>query len=300
MVLVVAILAVSGVAFFHLAAALYLAEAFTRSKRRRVQGTPGDLGLRYEEIQFLTADRLILHGWFLESPGARATIVFVHDIEGTRADREQGLLHLQRDYVRRGFHVFAFDLRGRGESNGRRDHLGQSERLDLQAAVAYVKRRTGLLPIILHGFGMGASLAVMAAGRGIDVAAVVADSPFCSMRSYLRLRHPRVPRYLFNLAAFVSRKVFKADVDALAPIEVVDRASVPMLFIHADGDAEVPVAHTLNLAAASLDSRNELWVEPDLLEHCGVYLHAPDAYVRRCLGLVEQVVPARLLEATAV
>ena len=38
----------------------YFADLMTRSKRHRVQGTPADLGLRYEEVQFLTADRLTL------------------------------------------------------------------------------------------------------------------------------------------------------------------------------------------------------------------------------------------------
>jgi alpha-beta hydrolase superfamily lysophospholipase len=284
----------------HLAAAFYLAESFTRSKRRRVQGTPADLGLRYEEIQFLTADRMVLHGWFLESPGARATVVLIHDLEGTRADREQGLLALQRDYVRRGFHVFAFDLRGRGESSGRRDHLGQAERLDVQAAVAYVRRRSGSLPVVLHGFGFGASLAVAAAGRGIDVSCVIADSPCCSMRAYLRSRHPHVPRYLFNLAAGLARRVFKADMEALTPIDVVDRATVPILFIHAEGDPEVPCVQTLNLAAASLNPRDELWVVPDALHHCAHYLTAPDAYVRRCLAFIDEAVPARILQAAAV
>jgi len=92
--------------------AVYLADSFTRSRRTRVQGTPADLGLRYEEIQFLTADRLTLRGWFMDSPGARATVVLVHDLGATRAERARSLLYLQRDYVRRGFSVFAFDLRG--------------------------------------------------------------------------------------------------------------------------------------------------------------------------------------------
>src|SRR5688500_5697480 len=89
--------ACAGIAFI----AIYLADQLTRSKRNRVQGTPADLDLQYEEVQFLTADRLTLRGWFLEAPAARATMILVHDLEGTRADPELGLLELQRDYVAR-------------------------------------------------------------------------------------------------------------------------------------------------------------------------------------------------------
>ncbi|MCA9857236.1 MAG: hypothetical protein KC458_08165, partial [Dehalococcoidia bacterium] len=64
MILAVAALATLGILF----AAVYFADALTGGRRTRVQGTPADLGLRYEEVQFLTADRLTLRGWFLESP----------------------------------------------------------------------------------------------------------------------------------------------------------------------------------------------------------------------------------------
>ncbi len=284
----------------HLVGGFVIAETFTRSKRRRVHGTPADLGLRYEEIQFLTADRLVLRGWFLDSPGARATAVLVHDVEGTRADEVQGLLRLQRDYVRRGFNVFSFDLRGHGESSGRRDGLGSHERLDVQAAVAYVRRRTGGLPIFLHGFGFGASLAISVAARGIDVVGVIADSPFTSMVAFLRHRHAHVPRHLFTLALVFARRFFGADARELAPISVVDAIEIPVMFIHAEGDPVVPVSHTLNLAAASLDPRDRVWTIPDVLDHCGYFLQAPETYLGRCVGFVDQVVPARLLQAQAV
>lgn len=300
MIATVLVFVLLGIVAFHAVAAFYLAETFTRAKRRRVQGTPADLGLRYEDIQFLTADRLVLRGWFIESPGARATIVIVHDVEGTRADEQQGLLDLQRDYVRRGFNVFSFDLRGHGESAGRRDGLGATERLDVQAAVAYARRRTGRLPIVLHGFGLGAALSITVAARGIDVVAVIADSSFTSMTSYLRLRSPHVPAHLFRLACAFAHRVFKADARELRPIAVVDQVDLPVLFVHAEGDPVTPVSHSLNLAAASLDPRDRVWTLPDVTEHCQNYILGPESYVARCLEFVDLVVPTRLLEAQAV
>ena len=86
--------------------------------------------------QFRAPDMTVLRGWYLESPGARASVVLVHDDEGHALRRSLGLLTLQRDYLRRGFNVFAFDLRGRGESGGVRDTFGSAERLDVDAAVA--------------------------------------------------------------------------------------------------------------------------------------------------------------------
>ncbi|MSQ42552.1 MAG: alpha/beta fold hydrolase, partial [Dehalococcoidia bacterium] len=275
-------LAVLGVAaaFF----ACYLADELTRSKRHRVQGTPADLGLRYDEVQFLTADRLTLRGWFLESPGARATIVLVHDLEATRADPTRRLLQLQRDYVRRGLSVFAFDIRGHGESAGRRDSLGLNERLDVLAAVAYVRRRVGdAQPVLLHGFGFGAALAITAAARSTEVTAVIADSAFLTMREYIHLRWRHLPGPVLALVLLFARRVYRADADALRPVKAIAQVTVPILLIHNEGDELVPLAHSLNLAAASLDGRDQVWVVADCGGHGTGYRQLPDAYLRRCL-----------------
>lgn len=300
MLLWLLLFAIAAIACVATCFAFALAEELTRSKRHRVQGTPADLGLHYEEIQFLTADRMTLRGWFLESPGSRATMVLVHDLEVTRADPGRALLQLQRDYVRRGLSVFAFDLRGHGESAGRRDSLGLKERLDVLAAVAFVRRRTaGTQPVLLHGFGFGAALALAGAAKQAEVAAVIADSTFLTMRGYLRQRCRRVPAQVFSLAMFFARRVFHADVDALQPLNAIAQVTVPILLIHNAGDERVPLAHSLNLAAASLDGRDQVWVVPDRVGHATGYRELPEAYMRRCMEFVEQVTPARVLAAQA-
>ena len=271
----------------------------SRSKRHRVQGTPADLGLRYEEVQFLTADRLTLRGWFMESPGARATVILVHDLEATRADPAHGLLNLTHDYVRRGVSVFTFDLRGHGESAGRRDSFGLNERLDVLAAVAFVRRRTGAQPVLLHGFGFGGALAISAAARNTDVTAVIADSSFLTMRQYLRSRWRNVPAPLFAIVTLLARRVFGADINALQPVKSIAQVTAPILLIHNEGDERVPVAHALNLAAASLDGRDQVWVLPDRHGHATAYLDAPDAYLRRVLETIEEVAPSRVLVSQA-
>jgi uncharacterized protein len=294
--MIVALVALAALAV--LFAAVYLADALTGSRRVRVQGTPADLGLRYEEIQFLTADRLTLRGWFMESPSARATVILVHEAGATRADRDRGLLQLQRDYVRRGFSVFAFDLRAHGESGGKRDTLGCRERLDIQAAVAYVRRRAGRTPILLHGFGYGAALSLDAVARGVEVAGIISDSSFVSMRSFLKAHHRHIPTIVFEASVQVARRLFGCDPAALKPIRAVEKVAVPVLFIHSEADMLIPAAHSLNLAAASLDPRVRVWIVGDEQEgHGQAYAHVPEAYMRRCLEFIDEVVPARTLFA---
>ena len=297
--MIVALLLAAGLllALAYGATALYVADLLTRTKRRRVEGTPRDLGLRYEDVQFRGADDLLLRGWFLDSPGARATVVLLHDAAGTRSDHAQGLLRLQHDYVRRGYHVLAFDLRGRGESSGGRDCLGGGEQQDVAAAVAFARRRGGPVPLVLHGFGLGGALAIAAVADGVHAAAVVADSPFASAREHLRRRWRRLPAPLFRSGCWVAHRLFRADVDALSPIDVIAQvAPTPVLLIHGEDDDEVPVAHSVNIAAAAFDPGNELWTVAGA-GHCEAYAGDPQHYLLRCLTFIEQAVPARQLAA---
>jgi pimeloyl-ACP methyl ester carboxylesterase len=275
-------------------ASVYCAELFTRSKRRRVQGTPETLGLRYDDVQFRAPDMTVLRGWFIESPGARAVVVMVHGDEGTRADSDVGLLRLQRAYLRNGFHVFAFDLRGRGESAGVRDRLGSAEQLDLETAVAYVRRRTSNLPVVIHGFGLGASLALQAAADGLEPRAIIADTAFTTAREQLRYRWRRLPGFLFASTCWMAHRLYGADVDVLRPIEAMPHIDVPLLLIHGALDQEVPVANAHNLMAASLSGTAQLWVVPEA-GHLQSYRLASDEYLRNCLRLIDAAIPARMI-----
>jgi dipeptidyl aminopeptidase/acylaminoacyl peptidase len=98
---------------------------------------------------------------------------------------------------------------------------------------------------------------------------------------------------------FLARRIFGGDINALQPVRDIAQVTVPILLIHNEGDERVPVAHTLNIAAASLDGRDEVWVLPDRLGHATGYAETPEFYLRRCLEFVDRVTPARVLTAQA-
>ena len=197
------------------------------------------------------------------------------------------------------YHVVALDLRGHGESGGTRDTLGRDEKLDVAAAVACVRRRMSGVPVILHGFGFGAAVALAAAANRADVTAVVADSAFPTMREYLHRRWRWLPSPALTLVGRVARRLYGADIDALEPVAIVNRVGVPVLYIHNQGDTLLPPSSTLNLAAASLDPRDQVWISAGR-GHATGYREAPDAYVRRVVEFYDQVIPARVLAARAV
>jgi alpha-beta hydrolase superfamily lysophospholipase len=138
-----------------------------------------------------------------------------------------------------GFAALAFDQRGHGKSPGRLD----ARALDDVAAMAMLLRERMRHPeasLALRGSSMGGYLAIMAAERS-KAQAVVAICP----ASGEGLRRGLVS------GAFQ----FDADVAALEQMlsgqdlnATVESLTIPLLLLHAEGDEQVPVEHSRELA----------------------------------------------------
>ena len=147
-----------------------------------------------------------------------------------------------------GLAAVAFDQRGHGASDGSMD----GRALDDVATMA------GLLPagrpVALRGSSMGGFMAIAAAER-TGAAAVVA---ICPAGPQLLLRGLRAGRFDFAADA-ASLEPLLQSVDLLAAVAAL---SVPLLILHAEGDEQVPVQHSRDLAAAATHPRSRLIAPP--------------------------------------
>jgi alpha-beta hydrolase superfamily lysophospholipase len=138
-----------------------------------------------------------------------------------------------------GFAALAFDQRGHGSSEGPLDGRMLD---DVAAMAALLRSRIGAdSALALRGSSMGGYLAILAAPL-VRAGAVVAICP----ASAEGLRR--------GLAAGVLR--FDADAAALDSLlerndlyEAVQALASPLLLLHAEGDEQVPVEHSRELAA---------------------------------------------------
>jgi len=141
-----------------------------------------------EAVLFETSDGVPLDGrLFSPDPRGkvRGAIVFVH--EPFRSKRDWS--YMAERLARKGFHALTFDLRGHGTSLARGDEELDREifmeadwadtRLDLQAAVGFLKDRTNVPAEQLHlaGSDLGGSLALQHAVKNDQVASVAMLSP---------------------------------------------------------------------------------------------------------------------------
>lgn len=99
--------------------------------------TPAQLNLRHEDVRFVARDGVRLHGWWLPAltPRPLGTIVHFH---GNAANISN---HILAAYwlPAAGYHVFMFDYRGYGQSEGSPTRRGTIA--DGHAALDYVLSR---------------------------------------------------------------------------------------------------------------------------------------------------------------
>jgi len=267
---------------------VYVGWSLTHAERRPVDRTPAELGLAYESVEFPSTDGITLRGWFLPAADSPRTIILAHGIHSNRLSPSLPALEVARSLVAGGFNVLMFDFRNSGESDGDVTTLGYREVNDLRGAVAWLKReraeRAGRIGVM--GFSLGAVTAILAAAGEPAIEAVVADSGFSDLRSYLAANMPvwtGLPDVPFTWTILaVMPPLLDVDVDAVSPVAVMPRLEQPVLIIHADGDDVIPASEGEKLLAAGRPGRVELWVAPGT-KHLGARRSDPAAYDARVI-----------------
>ena len=189
---------------------------------RQLEGDPGALGLRYQDVVLVTEDGVKLHGWFVPCEGARNTLLMFHGNGGNISHR----LSFIRMLHQLGLHIFIIDYRGYGKSEGRPFEKGLYR--DAQAAFDWwaTERRPNGEKLILLGESLGGAVAVHLAAR-VPAAGLILQSAFNSARDMAKTMFP------IGLLLPLARVQFDSEKEIAA-------VTCPKLFIHGDRDDIVP------------------------------------------------------------
>jgi len=187
----------------------------------RIEATPKDVDIDYEDVAVTTTDGIRISGWFIPAQNPRATLLFCHGNGGNISHRLEKL----RMFNFLGLNVFIFDYRGYGQSKGSPSERGLY--LDAEAAYEYLLREKGLAPqeVIAYGESLGGAVAVDLAARH-KLGGVIIEEGFTSSRDMGRVILPFIPSF-----------IYKSKFDSLKKIKHI---TAPKLIFHSVNDEIVP------------------------------------------------------------
>jgi uncharacterized protein len=219
-------------------------------------------------------DGLAYSLWLPNSPPSGGVVV----LHGAGSCKEN-----HHDFARAalaaGLGAVAFDQRGHGESAGPMDGRALD---DVVAMADFLRARLGdaQAPIALRGSSMGGYMSLVAAAPA-RAAAVVA---ICPAGAEGLSRGLAEGRFSFEADAPALQALLAAhdERDAIAALDA------PVLLLHAEGDEQVPVEHSRELAQLTRSPKSRLIAVPG--GHHRSVQHDPDLravsvrFIERCLA----------------
>ena len=179
-------------------------------------------------------------------------VIYLH---GNSSSRIEGLT-MAKVILKKDINLFVFDFAGSGLSEGEYVSLGYHESDDLGNVIDFLEKIPGVGKIGLWGRSMGAATGMIYSHRDRRVRAICLDSPFADFE---RLARELTKKNLnFNLPGFILSGMLSIvrgtilkknglDIDKLKPIDLANKTTQPVIFVHAINDELIDVKHSMDL-----------------------------------------------------
>lgn len=191
-------------------------------------------GSRIEDVFFTASDGTHLHGWYISAATENGPVVLnMHGNSGNVTNHR----HWIQAFAERGVSTFIFDYRGYGKSDG--TPVEEGVYADATGAYDYLVKQRKIDPkrIYLFGHSLGGAIAIDLASRKSS-AGLIVESSFTSAPAVAAGIVPVYPFGWFIHSRFVS-------------VGKIPNIHVPILIIHGDNDALIPIRHGKELYAAA-------------------------------------------------
>ena len=291
--------AVFGIGTLLLALAAYLgvsfrvAESVTRVDRLPLEPPATAIAPTHEDVAFRSRDGLLLKGWWFGVANADRAAVIVHGRGRNRVNSTFDPADIARMLIGHRYSVLLFDLRAHGESEGTRYTLGIEEPRDILAAIdlAAAKGHLERARVAIIGESLGGGSVLMTVQADPLIGPVVTDSAFADGNTVVgesATRYTNLPSWFTPGIVLTSRIFLGLDLSTVTPATVVaahpERA---FLFIHCADDDLVLPHHGLELKAASVNPRTDLWMVPGC-NHVKAYSTHPVEWEQRVTAFLDR------------
>ena len=265
--------------------------ALTHPGRAVLKNNPTDYGLAFDEITFPSrTDQLALSGWLIPASGSKTIVIEAHGYAANRSLDKPALPVAQALY-QKGISTLLFDFRDSGTSPGTMVSVGDFEQRDLLGAVDYAKK-LGYQHIGVIGYSMGAATAAIVASGDPDVQALVLDSPFADLRTYLQAHMSvwtHLPGFPFTpLVLWETPALTGIDLNLVDPLrDIAGMGKRPVLFIAGDADTTIPMSNSQELWQKTANPEDTLWIVHGA-KHVGAYGIEPKIYTQKVSDFFSQ------------
>jgi fermentation-respiration switch protein FrsA (DUF1100 family) len=193
----------------------------------------------YEQIEIPRADGGRQFGWLIESPAARAWVLYLHGNSATIASRVN--IARYRELRALGLNVLAAEYRGFAGLPGVPSERSVAE--DAQSAFHYLTtvRRISPARIVIYGWSLGSAIAVTLSADVQEAALILEGAP-ASLVAIGQRDYPIFPIRLLMRNPFES-------------INRIGRIGSPVLFLHSPEDAIIPIEEGRRLFDAAPDPK---------------------------------------------
>jgi pimeloyl-ACP methyl ester carboxylesterase len=245
--------------------------------------TPESFGVDYHSVVIYSRkDRLKLSAWYLPNGNPERCVLLVHGRNASKQNAISGKLpELAAKLTREGYAVLMIDMRGHGESQGKRYTWGEHERRDVLGGVDFLLEE-GFEPgkIAVLGISLGGAAAAGAAAEDKAIGALILDSTFAELIQLVEpnwVNESQLPMFFLG-GAYVMWQIFYGfDLKKVKPVEDIKKVPPrPILIMHSCSDEMIEVSHAHQMAEAVPSAKLVIF---DDCDHAELYRDAPEKYL---------------------
>ena len=216
-----------------------------------------------EDVFINSFDNLKLHGYILKTENSDKWAITVHGY----TNKAESMSAMAYKYHSLGYNILMPDLRGHGKSEGSYVGMGWHDRLDILKWIDLIIKENKDAKILLHGISMGAGTVMMVSGEELpeNVKVIIEDCGYTSAKEQLAynlktmFKLPSFP--ILNFCSLITKIKDNYFISEASAIKQLQKAKVPILFIHGDKDKFVPFCMLDKLYNACSSKKDKLVVK---------------------------------------
>lgn len=198
----------------------------------------------HEDVWIQSDDGLKLHATWFPQEECKKIVICFHGYTSRGMNDYTGLSSY---YLPHGYSMLLVDERAHGESEGTYIGFGFLDRMDALKWIDWVLETCGEdVRILLHGTSMGGATVLMTSGLNLpeQVKGIISDCAFTSPKevfTHVLLTMIHLPAFpIMQISDVINRKRAGYGLDDCNAAREVQKATVPILFIHGSADTFVP------------------------------------------------------------